>query len=122
MFKEISRNYFDISIFDKYPDYKLRLYNNRIERVFKDKGMFVILEKYNGCIAVSMINTGGYYNLLDGAYIIDDLIKEYETLYFFFKSGIRNTIYIKRLVSKYKMIKHGKYGNVEFYKIRRRIV
>lgn len=95
MIRSVNR-FEDYLIDDSMPD------TNRLFRCGKS---FVVYEEYQN--AVSMISLDGKGNLFGMKNVVDYLLDEYEKIRFDYKVGIRNEVYIKRLVKNYNIVDSG---------------
>lgn len=105
----------DIKAVPNYEDYLADGTMPNIKRLFRDENSYLIFERdYEPCL--SMISLDGKANLFHIKEVVDYLLGEYKSLRFDFVPGIRNEIFIKRLVRNYEITDSGN----NFYKIKKR--
>lgn len=102
MFVEIPREDMPKLDPEKYPDYYTLGQYDLGERVFKDGDSYLEISKIDDVGYVSMISAKGNFNIFSIKSKIDELLKEYGKLGFFWKDGIRNEVFIRRLLKNYK--------------------
>lgn len=105
-FSEVTPTTLSPSLMEGLDDYLIDGTMPDIFRLFRsnDKQMFVAVEKADEGVAMSMISLSGKGNLFKMKEVVDKMLDEYGVVEFNYKDGIRNEVFIKRLVRYYKVI------------------
>ncbi|MGL5594104.1 MAG: hypothetical protein ACRDDH_09235 [Cetobacterium sp.] len=87
-----------------FPDYYCSGIYEVGDRVFKLENTYLELSVDEGVALISMISTDRKGNLFAIKNKIDELLNEYDSLGFYWVEGIRNEVFIKRLLKNYEVI------------------
>lgn len=102
-FKEVSPMNIPIKSVENADDYLVDGTLPDVYRVFRNKDLYVVVER-DGDVYMSMFSVGGKSNLFTIKEVVDKMLDEYGCVIFDFKKGIRNEMFIKRLVRNYTII------------------
>jgi hypothetical protein len=104
-FKPIKENVLNVLPIEDYPDYFCGS-KNKSDFLFHYNQCYVdvYIEEETGVAFLSMINLGEADNIFKLKEVVDHCLKIFGVLGFSFVNGIRNEIYIRRLLRNYKVI------------------
>lgn len=103
-FSEVTPTTLSPDIIEGLDDYLIDGTMPDIYRLFRCNDMYVAVEREEKGVAMSMISLSGKGNLFKMKEVVDKMIKEYGVVEFNFVSGIRNEVFINRLVKNYRVL------------------
>lgn len=115
-FQEVTPTTLSPNIFKGLNDYLIDGTMPEIYRLFRNGDCYLPIEKADEGVAISMISLSGKGNLFTIKEVVDKMIDEYNIVEFNYKVGIRNEIFIKRLVRYYDIISREK----GYYKLKKK--